>query len=595
MTSRQPVHSVLFDNNQNQYYGQPQTSTPSAGGDGLQFYSSNYGDQYNSNTNNYYSSPPTGDMHTPNYNYTTGSSGSFWSAFGTGGFADEPPLLEELGLNFGHIKSKSLAVLNPFRTVPHTIMDDTDLAGPLLFIFLFGTFLLLSRKAHFGYIYGVGVMGVVSIYLILNMMSENGIDWSRTASVLGYCLLPMVMLSGFSVVLKLDNIIGTALTVIEAYIPESKLYNELREFEKNLDMAIMRKRLDIQEALGKPTKVRRTLRIFVSNTAADQPEQLDEPTNFESNDDNAPSWTLRIEGRLLDPLIPTKKAQPVQKFTSFFKSIIVELDRDPEVFPEGNITEWHKQANSLDADGVELKRKGDVDVNARIILVPDFNPQKYKLSAALSGIISPPLATKPHIITELWNYIKLHQLHDKQDKRVIQCDEKLTDLFGSSRLQLSDLPELINRHLSQPDPIVLEYKIRVNKQFNQGPVAYDMDVELDSILRQKMMNVISSSQPQKDAMALDDKIVQCVQSINNSKVKRDFLTQFSMNPIEFINKWIISQARDLEAILGETKVNLEDVRQTDFYKQPWVKEAVFHYLTSKTQQRMQELLATQQK
>lgn len=39
------------------------------------------------------------------------------------------------------------------------------------------------------------------------------------------------------------------------------------------------------------------------------------------------------------PLIPTKKAQPIQKFTSFFKSIIVELDRDPDMFPEGNITE----------------------------------------------------------------------------------------------------------------------------------------------------------------------------------------------------------------------------------------------------------------
>ncbi|KAI8094303.1 hypothetical protein BDF21DRAFT_330491 [Thamnidium elegans] len=215
MAARQPVHSVLFDNSQdtNQYYGQQPSSQ--TGGDGLQFYASTYGDQYSANTNaNYYSSPPTGDMRASNYDYTSGSSGSFWSAFGTGGFADEPPLLEELGLNFGHIKTKSLAVLNPFRTVPHTIMDDTDLAGPLLFIFLFGTFLLLSRKAHFGYIYGVGVMGVVSIYLILNMMSENGIDFSRTASVLGYCLLPMVMLSGFSVVLKLDNIIGTALTVI---------------------------------------------------------------------------------------------------------------------------------------------------------------------------------------------------------------------------------------------------------------------------------------------------------------------------------------------------------------------------------------------
>jgi hypothetical protein len=45
-------------------------------------------------------------------------------------------------------------------------------------------------------------------------MNENGIGWSRAASVLRHCLLPMAILSGFSVVLKLDNIIGIALTVI---------------------------------------------------------------------------------------------------------------------------------------------------------------------------------------------------------------------------------------------------------------------------------------------------------------------------------------------------------------------------------------------
>lgn len=28
------------------------------------------------------------------------------AAFGTGGYEDEPPLLEELGVNFGHIKGK---------------------------------------------------------------------------------------------------------------------------------------------------------------------------------------------------------------------------------------------------------------------------------------------------------------------------------------------------------------------------------------------------------------------------------------------------------------------------------------------------------
>ena len=33
-------------------------------------------------------------------------------------------------------------------------MDDSDIGGPMLFFLLFGTFLLLSGKVHFGFIYG---------------------------------------------------------------------------------------------------------------------------------------------------------------------------------------------------------------------------------------------------------------------------------------------------------------------------------------------------------------------------------------------------------------------------------------------------------
>jgi SWI/SNF-related matrix-associated actin-dependent regulator of chromatin subfamily D len=48
-----------------------------------------------------------------------------------------------------------------------------------------------------------------------------------------------------------------------------------------------------------------------------------------------------------------------------------------------------------------------VNVNARIILVPDYNPQKYKVATALSDLIGLKLATKPHVATEVWNYIKV--------------------------------------------------------------------------------------------------------------------------------------------------------------------------------------------
>ncbi|RWS07192.1 protein YIPF5-like protein [Dinothrombium tinctorium] len=122
--------------------------------------------------------------------------------------ADEPPLLEELGVNFDHITAKTLAALNPFRSTDSSILLDTDFAGPLVFCLAFGGFLLLSGKVIFGYIYGILVLGCLSVYALLNLMSHsNSISLSCTISVLGYCLLPMVLLSGISVIIHLKSVV----------------------------------------------------------------------------------------------------------------------------------------------------------------------------------------------------------------------------------------------------------------------------------------------------------------------------------------------------------------------------------------------------
>ena len=49
----------------------------------------------------------------------------------------------ELGINFSHIRIKSMTVLNPLQKIDEHIMDDADMAGPIIFCFSFATFLLL--------------------------------------------------------------------------------------------------------------------------------------------------------------------------------------------------------------------------------------------------------------------------------------------------------------------------------------------------------------------------------------------------------------------------------------------------------------------
>lgn len=93
------------------------------------------------------------------------------------------------------ILEKAKAVLNPFASFDHSFGEDADMAGPLLFCLLLGFVLLFSGKVHFGVIYGQAIIGCLSIYVIVNLMSSKGLDLYRTVSILGYSLVPIVILS----------------------------------------------------------------------------------------------------------------------------------------------------------------------------------------------------------------------------------------------------------------------------------------------------------------------------------------------------------------------------------------------------------------
>ncbi|KAF9999491.1 SWI SNF, matrix associated, actin dependent regulator of chromatin, sub d, member 1 [Entomortierella chlamydospora] len=392
---------------------------------------------------------------------------------------------------------------------------------------------------------------------------------------------------------------------IEAIVPESKLYTELLEFEKKLDATIMRKRLDLQETLNKPVKIKRTLRIFISNLSHDQdtPESEDDEPQLDKGP--TPSWTLKVEGRLVDEVNASayKNRQTSRKFSSFFRSVMIELDRDSNLYPNGNFVEWHKSPNQADVDGFEIKRHGDENVKVRVILHVDNSPERFKLSPELADVLAIDVETRPGIMMALWQYIKFHQLQDPEDKRNINCDQKLAALFNQPKISFPALPELIGRFLSPPDPIVLEYTVRVDKPYHLSSYCYDLDVEVDDpLFKSKISSLLSSTSLNsanttnslpKQIHAQDEQIMQYIQSMHNSKTKRDFLLRFANDPADFLDRWVASQSRDLEVILGESHVNLEEQRRSDFYNQQWVNEAVFHYMTAKNQKKLQELLGGQ--
>lgn len=85
----------------------------------------------------------------------------------------------------------------------------------------------------------------------------------------------------------------------------------------------------------------------------------------------------------------------------------MELDRDGSLYPEGNLIEWRKTTNFADVDGLEIKRRGDCDVNARISILLDHIPEKYKVSPVLQSLLDLKTATRGEIVTAMWQYIKV--------------------------------------------------------------------------------------------------------------------------------------------------------------------------------------------
>lgn len=148
------------------------------------------------------------------------------NALSTRGYAHEPPLLEEIGINFDHILTKTKIILNPFSNMSESssngiisqeILNDSDFAGPLIFFMWFGLCLLLAGKVHFGYIYSVALFGSLSLHYLSKLMSSssnNRLRFFTTASILGYCFLPLCFLTFIGIFCRLNNTIGYLLATI---------------------------------------------------------------------------------------------------------------------------------------------------------------------------------------------------------------------------------------------------------------------------------------------------------------------------------------------------------------------------------------------
>uniref|UniRef100_A0A8C7CTH6 SWI/SNF related BAF chromatin remodeling complex subunit D1 n=1 Tax=Oncorhynchus kisutch TaxID=8019 RepID=A0A8C7CTH6_ONCKI len=329
---------------------------------------------------------------------------------------------------------------------------------------------------------------------------------------------------------------------IRELVPESQAYMDLLAFERKLDQTIMRKRLDIQEALKRPIK-----------TAVSKYEA-------------------------------TKQKR---KFSSFFKSLVIELDKDL-YGPDNHLVEWHRTATTQETDGFQVKRPGDVGVRCTVLLMLDYQPPQFKLDPRLARMLGIHTQTRPVIIQALWQYVKTHKLQDPHEREFINCDKYLQQIFETQRMKFSEIPQRLHALLMPPEPIIINHVISVDPNDQKKTACYDIDVEVDDTLKTQMNSFLLSTASQQEIAGLDNKIHETIETINQLKTQREFMLSFARDPQGFINDWLQSQCRDLKT-MTDVVANPEEERRAEFYFQPWAQEAVCRYFYSKVQQRRQEL------
>ncbi|MCX7675335.1 MAG: SWIB/MDM2 domain-containing protein [Bdellovibrionaceae bacterium] len=68
-------------------------------------------------------------------------------------------------------------------------------------------------------------------------------------------------------------------------------------------------------------------------------------------------------------------------------------------------------------------------------------------SETLASIIGKGPFPRTEVTKRIWDYIKKNKLQDQVNKRMINADQKLQELFGKAKVSMFEMTKIIGKHL----------------------------------------------------------------------------------------------------------------------------------------------------
>lgn len=369
--------------------------------------------------------------------------------------------------------------------------------------------------------------------------------------------------------------------------------------ERQIDEKIIKKQNEIAASSFRSNKLRRGMKIYISNSFCEGESSSNSTGSGMSSlasigngsNENLSSlvvgisgncWILRIEGKIDQSGLNSgganstiKNFRVMKKFSSYLKNLIVE-------FEDGGVVEWNKfsdKGQQLNVDGFEIKRPsvGPEEIPCKIHLQFDFSPERFRLSPALGNLLNLTLATRPAIVVALWQYIKLHKLQESDEKKIINNDAALQELFHVPRMSFSDIPVLIEPHLLPPEPVTISYLIK-SKQEELNVLEQFFEIEVDLEDPKSAPRSFLPANIFRDLNFYEGRLKELLEALHACHLNRKLFKSFASNPIETAQKILKNYSKDFETVVGDLPVTLDELKAAEFYESEQVVEAVTEFL-----------------
>lgn len=364
-----------------------------------------------------------------------------------------------------------------------------------------------------------------------------------------------------------------------------------------------------------PGSARKRLRIYIFSRHHNQPSE-NLPPQDPSVPADPPSWSLHINGRILDPDAchpggggdpePPEAAHVARhRFTYYLKRLEVRLDgRDGPL--RGSPIVWQKASMDHEwRNSFEILRMGDEPVEATIILEMDYQPELCAVPATLESLVglqagedgAPGVYSRTYIASKILAYARTQGLVlNTIDGPVVKPTEVLLSAFNVPKDEISatiaarmpltaqKIQDMVNGIVSPPQPLVLRHTIAVDGPITSPISCLDIHLEIPFVFEDSkgFASVVADADAmEKELEQLDHALATCYHWFKEHKRRHIMFSAFSDDPVGCIREIVAAQGRELRVAAGKESEAAEVMKAVDMYGDRWTQDAILKYLAKK--------------